>query len=639
MDLSAFGLPTGFGGSRKTGATNTKSFKPAWAEEDDEDDKPKLQKLQLSQISETAHTHTELGSKQPSIQTANIARKKGLHAELHPSMRVVAETALSNSNSDSIEDDAVDGPMPPSKERIDDGDNSESESEEEEEEEEEVDWDVLPVTSQIKLADHRRTVSALSLDPSGSRLVSGGRDCTVKLWDFNGMNEMFRPFRSIDEPCGGNPIRDLQYSNSGDQFLIASGSNQAKLYDREGSSIAEYMKGDMYLRDMKNTKGHISALTCCKWHPTDRSTFLTASLDSTIRIWNIENKRENKAVIAVKSKDKGGRTPITAATYSPDGKIIAGMGQDGEFRLWDSNGPFIRPTHSIEGAHMSNSVTSSISISLDNLSLITRSNDDTLKLWDIRAFKKPVAIAKDLPSFYEESNAIFSPNNKLVVTGISVKKEDRGGHGGNLCIFNKADLSPVTRVDVGPGSVVKVLWNGKINQICASTTEGAVHVLYDENVSAAGAKFCAKKKAKAKTVDDMSFLEDESARVIINPHALPMYREENPLFNRGGGKRKTSKLRNDAVATRKPDRPLTGPGRGGKVGTSLTNHIMKNLMKDTMRDEDPREAILKHADAAASDPFWIAPAYQKTQPKTVMADSVYEDENEEDRASKKKRPN
>ncbi|TPX63450.1 hypothetical protein CcCBS67573_g08681 [Chytriomyces confervae] len=59
-------------------------------------------------------------------------------------------------------------------------------------------------------------------------------------------------------------------------------------------------------------------------------------------------------------------------------------------------------------------------------------------------------------------------------------------------------------------------------------------------------------------------------------------------------------------------------------------------MKDTMRDEDPREAILKHADAASSDPFWIAPAYQKTQPKTVMADNVYEDENEEDRASKKK---
>ncbi|KAI8835226.1 WD40-repeat-containing domain protein [Chytriomyces cf. hyalinus JEL632] len=212
--------------------------------------------------------------------------------------------AQSNSHADSVdEEDDVDGPMPPSKERIDDGENSESE-EEEDKEEEELDWDVLPVTSQIKLADQKGTTTHL-FPPSHanrfcelcfnfgiacrqsprchSRLVSGGRDCTVKLWDFNGMNGKFRPFRSIDEPCGGNPIRDLQYSNSGDQFLIASGSNQAKLYDREGSSIAEYMKGDMYLRDMKNTEGHISALTCCKWHPTDRATFLTASLDSTIR--------------------------------------------------------------------------------------------------------------------------------------------------------------------------------------------------------------------------------------------------------------------------------------------------------------------------------------------------------------------
>ena len=31
-------------------------------------------------------------------------------------------------------------------------------------------------------------------------------------------------------------------------------------------------------------------------------------------------------------------------------------------------------------------------------------------------------------------------------------------------------------------------------------------------------------------------------------------------------------------------------------------------------DEDPREAILKHAAAAESDPYWVAPAYKDTQP-------------------------
>ena len=45
--------------------------------------------------------------------------------------------------------------------------------------------------------------------------------------------------------------------------------------------------------------------------------------------------------------------------------------------------------------------------------------------------------------------------------------------------------------------------------------------------------------------------------------------------------------------------PVSGPGKGGKLGTSLTQHIMRSVIKDTMRDEDPREAILRHAEAAA----------------------------------------
>lgn len=38
-------------------------------------------------------------------------------------------------------------------------------------------------------------------------------------------------------------------------------------------------------------------------------------------------------------------------------------------------------------------------------------------------------------------------------------------------------------------------------------------------------------------------------------------------------------------------------------------------------DEDPREAILKHAEAAANDPQIIAPAYAETQPKTLFYES------------------
>src|SRR6267154_4263898 len=44
----------------------------------------------------------------------------------------------------------------------------------------------------------------------------------------------------------------------------------------------------------------------------------------TDRIWNVENKRKQKTVIVVKSKERGARTKVTACSYSPDGRYVAG---------------------------------------------------------------------------------------------------------------------------------------------------------------------------------------------------------------------------------------------------------------------------------------------------------------------------
>lgn len=43
-----------------------------------------------------------------------------------------------------------------------------------------------------------QTVSALSVDPAGARVVSGSYDYDCKLWDFGGMNASFKPFRTFE---------------------------------------------------------------------------------------------------------------------------------------------------------------------------------------------------------------------------------------------------------------------------------------------------------------------------------------------------------------------------------------------------------------------------------------------------------
>ena len=53
-------------------------------------------------------------------------------------------------------------------------------------------------------------------------------------------------------------------------------------------------------------------------------------------------------------------------------------------------------------------------------------------------------------------------------------------------------------------------------------------------------------------------------------------------------KRKRDKDRQDPRKSRRPELPVHGPGRGGRVGASATQHVVQNLVRDTTRDEDVR---------------------------------------------------
>lgn len=63
------------------------------------------------------------------------------------------------------------------------------------------------------------------------------------------MESALRSFRTI-EPAGSYPVHSLHLSQSGSHLLLANGSNQARVYDREGRLLYECAKGDMYIADM-----------------------------------------------------------------------------------------------------------------------------------------------------------------------------------------------------------------------------------------------------------------------------------------------------------------------------------------------------------------------------------------------------
>lgn len=144
----------------------------------------------------------------------------------------------------------------------------------------------VPVEYQIDLMGHSKAVGALSVEPSGNRVVTGSYDYQCKIYDFGGMDKNHRAFRSY-EAEDGHPVLCISHSPTGDKYIVGVGSCQPKVYDRDGKDIIKFVRGDMYLRDLSNTKGHIMEVTDVHWHPTDKNCMMTSSLDGSIRLWDL----------------------------------------------------------------------------------------------------------------------------------------------------------------------------------------------------------------------------------------------------------------------------------------------------------------------------------------------------------------
>ncbi|KAI0067881.1 transcription factor [Artomyces pyxidatus] len=533
--------------------------------------------------------------------------------------RSMGPPALPTKDTSPDDDDGSDDPGPPPPPTNGSNFEGEPEFDPDQNADEDADMEQFPISHELMLKDHTKVISALALDPSGARIVSGSHDYDCKLWDFGGMGMSCKPFKTW-EPAGSYHIHDIKFSNDGRRFLVVSGTTQAKLYDRDGEEKATYVKGDMYIRDMKNTAGHVGELSSCAWHPKDADNFITSSADSTIRIWDVENRRKQKTVIVVKSKERGTRTKVTACNYSPDGRYVAGACLDGTLHLWKTNSNLVRPDMTVQTAHTKGTETGSLVFSVDGNSILTRGGDDTVKLWDLRSFKKPVAERSNVLTLYPSTNAIFSPDNKYVVTGAGAS--GKGGKG-SLLFLRRDNLEVEKQLEVDATPVV-VQWHPKINQIVTGLTNGQICVLYSPQTSLNGAKLLLNKgPAKKPTIEDMS--DALAAPTIITPHALPMFRDGEIAR---GSKRKRERDRQDPQKSRRPELPVTGPGRGGRVGASATQHVVQNLVRDTTRDEDPREALLKFAKVGEEDPQWTG-AWRVNQPKPVFAEVEEEKEDEE----------
>ncbi|KAJ2758974.1 hypothetical protein IWQ56_005862 [Coemansia nantahalensis] len=447
------------------------------------------------------------------------------------------------------------------------------------------------------MAGHRKAVSTIAWDPSGDRLASGEHGANLLLWDFPTMDRTLQSFRTV-VPYAGQQIHAAKFSPDGALLLCATGDPRAKLLAPDGRVVGELRRGDMYVMDMRRTTGHVAALTSADWCPQG-ARFVTAGADATLRFWHSERPQTQEQVVVAKSATRAARGAVTACAYAADGRTVASAQHDGCLSLWPAGGPFLRPAQHVAG-HTPGSDPSAVAFVPGSDSHLVSRGAATVKLWDVRKMTAPLAVAAGIPAAGPESNVAFSPSGRRLAVGAA---------GATVAVLDTADLAVRRRAAVPvPGDVLSLAWHPRLDQVAAGLTTGDIVVLYDPARSRRGVAMCVRKQPPARHAGAVA-----AVGPIITPHALPLFRDAQPAA--------AKRRRDDLARARAPREPVCGHGKGGAIGVNATQHIMKSLIKDTIRDEDPREALLKYAAVAAADPKFIAPSYAKTQAEPVFDDS------------------
>lgn len=133
----------------------------------------------------------------------------------------------------------------------------------------------------------------------------------------------------------------------------------------------------MYLMDMSHTNGHTHGISNGVWSRVNKNQIATCSIDSTIRLWDVERPKKNLSVIKHKTA-RAGKAGVNVCQFSGDNKLVAGGCSDGSIQVWASGGPFTRPQFLLRNAHDDGCVISSLQFGKEN-TLLSRADDNFMK--------------------------------------------------------------------------------------------------------------------------------------------------------------------------------------------------------------------------------------------------------------------
>ncbi|XP_019873102.1 ribosome biogenesis protein WDR12 homolog [Aethina tumida] len=220
--------------------------------------------------------------------------------------------------------------------------------------------DVVP---KVALRGHERGIDSVGVSPNAAKIATGGWDTNLKIW-------------------------------------------QASLEDETGEPAHKKSKGgrDLLIRTPLNTlKGHKEAISSINW--VDNYVVSTASMDHTIKLWDVELCGIKNEII--------GQKAYLSASWSPLTNMLLASSADRHIRLYDprsTEGSLCKTTFTSHSLWVSSVAWSKY----DEHLFMSGGYDSDVKLWDTRSPKAPLY---NLQGHEGQVLSVDWSNNKYLISG------------------------------------------------------------------------------------------------------------------------------------------------------------------------------------------------------------------------------
>ncbi|WP_433524224.1 TIR domain-containing protein [Nocardia pseudovaccinii] len=293
------------------------------------------------------------------------------------------------------------------------------------------------------IAEANSDVSAVAFSSDGKRVVSGGNEGTIQLWDAATRHR-------VVPPSGVGAVKSLAFSPDGQRVVSGNSDGTIRLWDTAtGKQI-----GAPWI-------GHTSEVWALAFRPDGRQV-VSGSKDSSLRLWDAA------AGTQIGAPWTGHAGWVRAVAFSPDGRRVVSGSNDSTIRLWDvATGQQVGPsmTESV-------GVVLTVNFSPDGTRVVSGSADRSIRLWNATT---GMPIGDPWVGHTDEVRSVaFSPDGKRVVSGSydgSVRLWDTGTGQpigapwtGLICVFSVAFSPDGKKIVSGGGDRAIRLWDAETGQ-------------------------------------------------------------------------------------------------------------------------------------------------------------------------------